>query len=199
MKEIVLASSNPGKLEEFNAFFKGLSTRFISQAEFNIVDAEESAETFLENALLKARHAAKYANLPALADDSGLCVPALHGIPGVYSARYAGEPRNDVANNLKLLQAMQGLEGFARRAYFCCTLVYVEHEYDPMPLVFQGQWWGEITHEPRGECGFGYNPIFLIPELDKTAAEVTFEEKNHFSHRGVAVMRMINFWQSLKA
>lgn len=198
MKKIVLASSNPGKLQEFNAFFKDFSTQFISQSEFKIVDAEETAETFLENALLKARHAAKYSSLPALADDSGLCVPALGGIPGVYSARYGGEPRNDDANNIKLLQAMQGLEGASRRAYFCCTLVYVEHEHDPMPLVFQGQWWGEITHEPRGTDGFGYNPIFLIPELGKAAAEVSLQEKNHLSHRGIAVSKMLRHWQEQK-
>lgn len=197
MKTIVLASSNPGKLKEFNELFQNLDTKFISQSEFKIIDADETAETFLENALLKARHATKYAKLPALADDSGLCVPALSGVPGVYSARYAGEPRNDDANNQKLLKAMQSLKGKERQAYFCCTLVYVEHEQDPMPLVFQGQWWGEITDAPRGECGFGYNPIFLVPSLGKTVAQLSTERKNQLSHRGQAVKKMLQYWQDL--
>ncbi len=195
MTKIVLASSNPGKLAEFNHMFKQVNLEFVPQSQFAIQDADETAITFLENALIKARHAAKYSGLPALADDSGLCVPALGGAPGVYSARYAGEPRNDDANNQKLLQVMQGMSGKDRQAYFCCTLVYVTHEDDPMPLVFQGQWWGEIAYETRGVDGFGYNPVFLLPEVGKTVAELSMAEKNRLSHRGIATAKMLQYWQ----
>ena len=145
--------------------------------------------------MIKTRHAAAESGHAALADDSGLCVPALNGVPGVHSARYAGIPRDDGANNQKLLKVMEGLTGEARRAYFCCTLVLVEHRDDPMPLVFQGQWWGEIAHEARGVDGFGYNPVFLLPELNKTVAELSMEQKNSLSHRGLACQQLLAHWK----
>ena len=191
MKKIVLASSNAGKLQEFQHLFQDEGIQFISQVQFDISDADETAATFLENALLKARHASHYSGLPALADDSGLCVPGLQGAPGVYSARYAGEPKSDADNNQKLLQELKGKD---RRAYFCCTLVLVEHEFDPMPLVFQGQWWGEILEGPQGKNGFGYDPLFLIPSLGKTAAELDLSLKNSLSHRGLAVLKLREYW-----
>ncbi len=194
MKMIVLASTNPGKLKEFNHLFRDLGIQFISQAEFKVTDAEETASTFLENALLKARHAAEATGLPSVADDSGLCVPALQGAPGVYSARYAGD-HDDAANNRKLIHEMQGLEGIARQAYFCCILVLIQHAKDPMPLVFQGQWWGEILTAPRGDHGFGYDPLFYIPELQQTAAELSLELKNQLSHRAKAVAAMRQYEQ----
>lgn len=196
MKTIVLASANPGKLKEFNQLFQNLATRFVSQAEFNIADVDETAATFLENALIKARHAAHYTKLPALSDDSGLCVPALEGQPGIYSARFSGI-KNDEQNNAKLLQKMACLTGYARRACFCATLVLVEHEADPMPLVFQGVWWGEILTEPRGKNGFGYDSLFYIPSLGQTAAELMPELKNQLSHRGQAVTQLLTYWQNL--
>lgn len=196
MKTVILASSNAGKLQEFNTLFQDFALQFVPQSALNIMDAEETAVTFLENALLKARHAAAASGHAALADDSGLCVPALQGRPGVYSARFAGVPSDDQKNNLKLLQEMQHLEGPARRAYFCCTLVFIEHAADPMPLIFQGQWWGEILKAPQGENGFGYDPLFYVPTLQKTAAELAPDIKNQLSHRGQAVAKMLAHWQA---
>jgi XTP/dITP diphosphohydrolase len=192
VKKIVLATSNPGKLRDFQVICAGLDIQFVSQVDLGVVDADETAETFLENALLKARHAAKETGLPAIADDSGLCVPALQGAPGVYSARYAGT-RLDLDNNLKLLKEMQALRGQDRAAYFCCTLVFVMHEKDPNPLVFQGIWQGEIASELRGEGGFGYNPVFFLPKLGKTAAELDNETRNRLNHRGVAMQNLLTF------
>lgn len=191
--KIVLATSNQGKLREFqercHSNAEGNSDwEWITQASLGITDAEETEATFLENALLKARHAAKESGLPALADDSGLCVPALGGAPGVYSARYAGT--GVAADNIaKLLDAMDGLSGFDRRAYFCCSLVFVLSQDDPNPLVFQGQWEGVILTAPRGEGGFGYDPLFYLPHLGKTAAELPLDLKNQISHRGQALQR----------
>lgn len=201
MKKRVLASSNIGKLREFNRLFEPLSVVCLSQSAFGIPDALESAHTFLENALLKARHAAQLSGLPALADDSGLCVPALEGKPGIYSARYAGqsdEQKPDEQKNIKkLLQDMQGFTGSARAAYFCCTLVLIDHLDDPMPLIFQGQWFGEILTEPRGVNGFGYDSIFYLPALQKTAAELSTTLKNQLSHRAQAVSKLLEYWQAV--
>ncbi len=191
--KIVLATSNKGKLFEFQErcqFQEGEhpGLEFIPQSSLCITDAEETESTFLENALLKARHAAKESGMPALADDSGLCVPALGGAPGVYSARYAGTGVS--ADNIaKLLGAMKGLSGADRQAYFCCNLVFVLSHNDPNPLVFQGQWEGIILTASHGEGGFGYDPVFYLPQLGKTAAELPLDFKNKISHRGQALQQ----------
>lgn len=191
--KIVLATSNQGKLREFQERCHaqesgGISLEFVTQSAIGIPDAEETESTFLENALLKARHAAKESGLPALADDSGLCVSALGGAPGVYSARYAGTGVS--ADNIaKLLGTMEGLSGADRRAYFCCNLVFVLSHDDPNPLVFQGQWEGVILTDLHGEGGFGYDPVFYLPPLGKTAAELPLDFKNKISHRGQALQQ----------
>ncbi|MCX7122268.1 MAG: RdgB/HAM1 family non-canonical purine NTP pyrophosphatase [Gammaproteobacteria bacterium] len=192
MNKIVLASSNPGKLLEFQNAFLDTNLDFISQKTLGIMDAEETAHTFLENALLKARHAASISGLPALSDDSGVCVHALHGAPGVYSARYAGTGKSE-DNNQKLLQALQNHSN--RSAYYCCVLVLIQSETDPNPLVFQGLWQGEILTESRGTSGFGYDPLFYIPALQKSAAELTLTEKNQFSHRAQAIKKLLEFFK----
>ncbi len=175
---------------EFQEAFARTHLQLIPQTAKGIVDAEETASTFLENALIKARHAASKSGLPALADDSGLCVSALNGAPGVYSARYAGTGR--ACDNIhKLLQALDGIAD--RRAYFCCVLVWIQHAMDPNPLVFQGVWSGEILAQPRGEQGFGYDPIFYIPSLKKSAAELSLLEKNECSHRAKAIKKLLEF------
>ncbi len=192
---IILATSNQGKLREFQECCPSRESgnpgfEFIAQSSLGIPDAEETESTFLENALLKARHAARESGLPAVADDSGLCVPALGGAPGVYSARYAGTGVS--ADNIaKLLEAMKPLGGDDRRAYFCCTLVFILSHDDPNPLVFQGQWEGMILTAARGEGGFGYDPVFYLPELQKTAAELPLDLKNKISHRGQALKQFL--------
>jgi XTP/dITP diphosphohydrolase len=188
--KLVLATSNPGKLAEFQAVFAETSFHFIPQSHFNIPDADETASTFIENALLKARHAAAHSGLPALADDSGLCVKALSGAPGVYSARYAGTGKS-TDNNQKLLEALGMHQD--RHAYYCCTLVLVKTEHDPNPLVFQGIWQGEILSQARGNGGFGYDPLFYLPDLQKSAAELSLELKNKLSHRAEALKKLLVF------
>ncbi len=190
MSKIVLASSNPGKLIEFNAAFAKSGLEFISQKSLEISDADETAHTFLENALIKARHAAAKSGLPALADDSGLCVQALNGGPGVYSARYAGTGKSS-DNNQKLLEALD--QQSDRSAYYCCVLVFIQAENDPNPSVFQGLWSGEILKSPRGENGFGYDPLFYIPTLQKSAAELQLDLKNQISHRAQAIQKLLDF------
>ena len=192
MNKIVLASSNSGKLLEFQDAFAGTGLTFISQKTLGISDADETAHTFLENALLKARHAAAASGLPALADDSGVCVDALQGAPGVYSARYAGTGKSE-DNNQKLLLALKNATD--RSAYYCCVLVFVQSEQDPNPLVFQGLWRGQILPAARGTGGFGYDPLFYIPELKKTAAELNLQEKNQFSHRAQAIKKLLEFFK----
>ncbi len=187
--KLVLASGNPGKLREIRA---GLaSVELVAQAELGIAEADEPHATFLENALAKARHASRAARLPALADDSGLCVDALGGDPGVHSAYYAGREgtrgERDARNNEKLLKNV--LE--ERKAYYCCLMVLVRHGDDPRPLVAEGVWRGEIARTPRGANGFGYDPLFWLPGLGKTAAELDAEHKNRISHRGIALRRMV--------
>jgi XTP/dITP diphosphohydrolase len=188
VKKIVLASNNPGKLREIRAL---LPMEVVLQSELAIPEADEPHATFLENALAKARHASRAAGLPALADDSGLCVDALGGEPGVNSAYYAGRDGNreerDQRNNKKLLAALSS----ERKAYYCCVMVLVRRPEDPRPLVAEGLWHGEIARAPRGANGFGYDPLFLVPELGRTAAELDPEEKNRLSHRGRALARLL--------
>jgi XTP/dITP diphosphohydrolase len=189
--KLVLASGNPGKLREIGALLAPLAIHVIPQGEFSIEDAEEPHATFLENALAKARHASRAAKLPALADDSGLCVHALGGAPGVHSAYYAGHEgtreQRDARNNEKLLNEL----GERRAAYYCCVMALVRRPDDPRPLVAEGVWRGEIARAPRGSSGFGYDPLFILPALGKTAAELEPEHKNRISHRGIALAKLI--------
>ncbi len=185
MKQIVLASNNAGKLREFGQMLASIDIEVLPQKHFNIPEAEEPHVTFVENALAKARHAAKLTGLPALADDSGICVAALGGAPGVFSARFAGEPKSDDRNNQKLIADLQGQAD--RRAHYVAVLVFVHHADDPQPIICEGEWHGEIIDTPRGENGFGYDPYFLVPDLNQTAAEIAADEKNKRSHRGKAL------------
>jgi len=189
VKKLVLASSNPGKLREFEALLAPLGTEIVSQSSLGIADAEEPHGTFVENALAKARHASRRTQLPALADDSGICVGALDGEPGVHSARFAGEPRSDARNNEKLLQLLADKDN--RRAHYYCVIVLMRHAEDPEPIIAEGSWAGEIIAEPRGENGFGYDPHFFLRDLGKTAAELDPGEKNLVSHRGKALRRLL--------
>ncbi len=189
MQKIVLASNNAKKLKELSALLTPLGIQLIPQGELGVPEAEEPHHTFLENALAKARHAAQLTGLPALADDSGLCVKALGGAPGVQSARYAGEPKSDARNNEKLLAALTGVAD--RRAHFVSLLVLVRHSDDPQPLVAEGEWHGEIIDQYRGEGGFGYDPLFYVPAEKATAAELSAEVKNRLSHRGQAMARLL--------
>ncbi|CAB1370617.1 RdgB/HAM1 family non-canonical purine NTP pyrophosphatase [Denitratisoma oestradiolicum] len=189
MDKLVLASNNAGKLKEFARLLAPLGIEVLPQSAFNVSEAEEPHPSFVENAIAKARHCARATGLPALADDSGLCVEALGGAPGVKSARYAGEPKSDARNNQKLLETLAGQTN--RRAHFTCVLALVRHAEDPQPLIAEGEWQGEILAAPRGAEGFGYDPLFLVPELDLTAAELGQEEKNARSHRGQAVAKLL--------
>ena len=185
MKKLVIASNNPGKLREFQFLLQPLGIEVLTQAELRISEAEEPHVTFVENALAKARHVSRLSGLPALADDSGICVAALGGAPGVFSARFAGEPKSDQRNNEKLLRDMQGVAD--RRAHYYCVLVLLHHADDPQPLIAEGEWHGEIAREERGGGGFGYDPLFWLPELGKTGAELEREQKHAISHRGRAL------------
>ena len=189
MKKLVIASNNPGKLREFQAMLAPLGIEVLTQAQLGIAEAEEPHCTFVENALAKARHVSAACGLSALADDSGICVEALGGAPGVLSARYAGEPKSDARNNEKLLEVMQGVED--RRAHYYCVLVLVHHADDPQPLIAEGEWHGEIAYEERGNGGFGYDPLFWLPELDKMSAELSRDEKAQISHRAKALQILL--------
>ncbi len=189
MKTLVLASGNPGKLREFRELLAPFDFEIVAQGELGILDADEPHDTFVENALAKARHAAALSGLPALADDSGICVSALGGEPGVHSARFAGEPKSDARNNEKLLGLLAGVAD--RAAHYYAVIVLVRHAHDPEPLIAQGRWHGEVIDVPRGKGGFGYDPHFLIPALGQTAAELSPEQKNAVSHRGQALRRLI--------
>ncbi len=186
---LVLASNNRGKLAEFAQLLAPLGFALKAQGELAIPEADEPHATFVENALTKARHAARLSGLPALADDSGICVPALGGAPGVHSARYAGEPKSDAANNARLMQELAAHAD--RSAYYYCVLVYLRHADDPQPVIAEGRWDGELTAMPRGQGGFGYDPHFFVRELGKTAAELSADEKNRLSHRGKALRELI--------
>lgn len=189
MKQLVIASNNPGKLREIEALLAPLGIEIIPQAKLKIDEADEPHLTFVENALAKARHASRAARLPALADDSGLCVSALGGEPGVHSARFAGEPKSDERNNQKLVALLAGQEN--RRAHFTCVVVLVRHADDPEPLVTEGHWAGEIIDSPRGTNGFGYDPHFYLRDFDLSSAELDPERKNLLSHRGKALRRLV--------
>jgi XTP/dITP diphosphohydrolase len=192
MDRVVIASNNPGKLRELSALLKPLEIEAAPQADFAVTEAEEPHSTFLENALVKARHAANVTGLPALADDSGLCVQALFGEPGVHSAYYAGRDGNreerDARNNAKLVEQLRATRD--RSAYYYCVLVLVRHVDDPTPLVADGTWQGEIVLEPRGANGFGYDPYFLVRGARLTAAQLDASEKNRVSHRGQALAHL---------
>lgn len=189
MKKLVLASNNAKKMKELNALLAPLGFEVIPQGQLGIPEAEEPYCTFVENALTKARHAAKHSGLPALADDSGLCVAALGGAPGVYSARYAGEPKSDARNNEKLLAELAGQSD--RRAHFACVLVLVRSAEDPQPIIAEGEWHGTILDAQRGADGFGYDPLFYVPTHCQTAAELDGAIKNKLSHRGQAMQKLI--------
>lgn len=194
---LVLASNNAKKAAELHAMLAPLDIEIISQAELGVSEAEEPYLTFVENALAKARHAAAATGLPAIADDSGLCVDALGGAPGVQSARFGGEPKSDARNNARLLEALAGFpDPEQRRAYFCSVLVLVRHAEDPLPLIADGQWHGEILLAARGEGGFGYDPLFWVPELEQTAAELDAKLKNTLSHRAAAMRHLLARLQS---
>lgn len=195
MKKLVLASNNAKKMKELNALLAPLGFEVIPQGQLGIPEAEEPHCTFVENALAKARHAAQHSGLPALADDSGLCVEALHGAPGVLSARYAGDPKSDARNNEKLLTHLKGHTN--RKAHFYCVLVLVRAANDPQPIIAEGEWPGEILPEQQGEGGFGYDPLFFVPEFGQTAAEMDSETKNRVSHRGRAMQKLIERLPSL--
>jgi XTP/dITP diphosphohydrolase len=192
VKKLVVASSNPGKLREIEPLLAPLSIEVVPQSRLGIADADEPHSSFLENALAKARHASRAAGLPALADDSGLCVDALAGAPGVHSAYYAGREgsreERDGRNNAKLLKNLLD----KRTAYYACVMVLARHPDDPLPLVAQGVWRGEIARVPRGANGFGYDPLFYLPELKKTAAELDAAVKNRLSHRAQALSRLLS-------
>ncbi len=189
-KPLVIASNNRGKLAELSRLLEPLGFRLQPQADLGIAEADEPHPTFVENALAKARHASRASGLPALADDSGICVPALGGAPGVRSARYAGEPASDAANNAKLVRELHAQAD--KSAYYYCVLVYVRHADDPQPLIAEGRWEGAVIAEPRGDGGFGYDPHFLLPALGRTAAQLAPEEKNQLSHRGQALRALVN-------
>ncbi|KAF1716178.1 non-canonical purine NTP pyrophosphatase, RdgB/HAM1 family [Pseudoxanthomonas yeongjuensis] len=185
--KLVLASSNHGKLEELRGLLSGNGTELIAQSDLGVEDADETGITFVENALLKARHATRITGLPALADDSGICVDALDGAPGLYSARYAGEHGNASRNIDKLLEELDGVPDERRTAHFYCVLVLLRHADDPQPLIVEGQWNGRILHEPRGSGGHGYDPVFFDPVHGQSAAEMELPFKNGISHRGKAL------------
>lgn len=188
-QKVVLASNNAGKLKEFFEILAPLGIELYPQSAFNIPDAEEPYPSFLENALTKARHASKFSGLPALADDSGLCVNALGGAPGVLSARFAGEPKSDARNNQRLIEELSSHSD--RSAFYYCVLALVMSENDPRPVIADGILRGKIIEKGRGTGGFGYDPYFFLPELNKTAAEISSEEKNNISHRGKALRSLL--------
>ncbi|HEY5789623.1 MAG TPA: RdgB/HAM1 family non-canonical purine NTP pyrophosphatase [Gammaproteobacteria bacterium] len=191
MRRVVLASNNRGKVRELGMLLAGSGLEVIAQGELGVPEAEETAPTFVENALLKARNAAQHTGLPALADDSGLAVDALGGAPGVRSARYAGVDADDAANNRRLLAELDGLPPARRTARFLCLLVYLRSADDPVPLICQGSWEGVVLDAPRGANGFGYDPLFYLPERDRTSAELPPELKNRLSHRGQALRQLV--------
>ena len=190
-RKIVLASSNPGKLKEFRELFQHLNTEIISQEDLGIASPLETGLTFIENALLKARHASQMTQLPVLSDDSGLVIPVLNGAPGIYSARFAGDGASDHFNRNKLLEAMLGFKGIQRRGYYISAVTLMNYPSDPDPIVAIGRWNGQIIHTPKGNGGFGYDPIFLPDGQDQTAAEMSISDKNTSSHRALAVQELL--------
>ncbi|QUM83329.1 XTP/dITP diphosphatase [Moritella sp. 28] len=191
MSKVVLATGNLGKVREMSALLAEFGLEVLPQSNFNIIDADETGTTFIENAIIKAKHAAALTGLPAIADDSGLAVDALQGVPGIYSARYAGVDASDRDNLLKLLDALKGVPTAQRTARFHCVLVYMTHAEDPTPLVCHGSWDGVITEQPSGEDGFGYDPIFFVESEGCTSAELTKQRKSELSHRGQALTKLL--------
>lgn len=192
MKQLVLATGNSGKLEEMNSLLATLDIEVLPQSRLNIPEADETGLSFVENAILKARNAAHYSGLPAIADDSGLEVDALAGAPGIYSSRYAGPEANDKDNVRKLLHELRDIAPAERNARFQCVIVYMTHEYDPTPLICQGSWEGYILPAPQGDKGFGYDPVFYVAEQQCSAAELDAAVKNRLSHRGQALQQFIS-------
>ena len=190
-ERIVLASNNPGKVREINQLLAEQEIQVIPQREFGVPEAEETGLTFVENALIKARNAAQHSDQPAIADDSGIEVDALQGAPGVYSARFAGPGSSDEDNNRRLLEALRDTPPERRSARFQCVMVYLRHAEDPTPIICQGTWEGQILEAPRGEGGFGYDPLFLLTGQGCTSAELPPDEKNRLSHRGQALRRLL--------
>ncbi len=189
--KIVLATANAGKVREFQQLFGRSGPTIVPQSQFNIVAVAETGLTFVENAILKARHAARYSGLPAIADDSGLEVDCLDGAPGIHSARFAGDNASDAQNNQRLLRLLQDVAEDERTARFQCLLVFLRNDRDPTPIICQGTWQGRLLLAPRGDQGFGYDPLFYLPELGCTAAELPAEEKNRIGHRGQAMAMML--------
>ena len=192
MKKIVLASGNTGKIAEINVLLKHMPIQLIPQSDFHIESVEETGTTFIENAIIKARHATHVSKLPAIADDSGLAVHALQGAPGVYSARYGGQVASDLDRIRKVLTELEKINTKDRSATFYCVMVLLRHEHDPAPTIFQGKWDGVISREPKGHQGFGYDPIFYVPTHHCSASELDRHEKNNISHRGQAVRQLID-------
>lgn len=190
-KQVVLASGNKGKLREINQLLEGLHTHAVPQTQLGVTDVEETGLTFVENAILKARHAAQLTGLPAIADDSGIEVDALQGAPGIYSARYSGVGANDAQNLELLLDNLRDVPEAQRSARFQCLMVYMRHAKDPTPLICQGTWEGRILFEPVGENGFGYDPVFFVPDENCSAAQLSAEVKNRLSHRGQALRSLV--------
>ena len=188
---VVLASGNAGKVREFNQLLGGAHVEVLPQSSFGVPEAEETGLTFVENAILKARNAARHTGLPALADDSGIEVDALNGAPGIYSARYAGPGANDEENLYKLLAALEGVPDAQRGGRFQCVIAFLRHAEDPTPLICQGTWEGRILTAPRGANGFGYDPVFFVPEEGVSSAELPPEIKNRLSHRGQALRKLL--------
>ncbi len=192
MKRVVLASNNPGKVREFSALLREFGIEVLPQSVFGVPEAVEDGLTFVENAIIKARNACEHTGLPALADDSGIEVDALNGAPGIYSARYAGVGAGDEANNLKLLEALANTPDEERAARYVALIVLMKHPGDPTPLICEGRWEGRLLREPRGEGGFGYDPLFWVEDHGCTSAELPPEEKNRISHRGIALRQLID-------
>ena len=197
MLEMVLATNNVGKQREFEQMLSALPVRLVPQSQLNIPVVAETGATFIENALLKARHAAAFTGMPAIADDSGLVVDALGGRPGIYSARYAGPDADDVARINKLLQELDGVAEAHRLASFYCVTVLLESENDPAPLICEGVWDGSIMTAPVGTGGFGYDPVFWVAEKNCSAAQLTADEKNQFSHRGQALAQLLEAMEQM--
>lgn len=189
--DIVIASNNTGKLKEFKQLLANLPYTLLPQSDFGITSVEETGLSFIENAILKARHACRITELPSIADDSGLAVDALRGAPGIYSARYAGEDGNDEANNTLLLENLKNVPETQRGAHFHCALAFMRHPDDPSPIVCQASWFGQISFDEKGGNGFGYDPLFYLPHSGCSSAELSAEQKNKISHRGMAMQKLL--------
>lgn len=198
LKTLVIASNNQGKLKEFDSLFEDYSISVKAQSNWQVEDADETGLSFVENAIIKARHASRISGLPAVADDSGIEVFALNGQPGIYSARYAGMGASDSDNVAKLLAAMEGVDEMQRGARFYCALALVRHADDPTPVIAEGGWYGEITQQPSGANGFGYDPIFYLADKQLTAADLTREEKSKISHRAIATQMLVARLRNLR-